>query len=82
MDEERFESLLDQVRELHRIADEITRSPRLRDNVRARLDLAGSVPSLPSDQRQVADDVVEALQYPRLTPAQARRLRKEFFGRR
>jgi hypothetical protein len=82
MDEERFESLFDQVRELHRLADEITRSPRLRDNVRARLDLTGEIPSLPSDQRQVADDAVDALQAPRLSSAQARRLRKEFFGRR
>jgi hypothetical protein len=82
MDEERFESLLDQVRELHRLADELTRSPRIRDNVRARLDLTGTAPSLPPEQRQVADEAVEAFQTPRLTSGQARRLRKEFFGRR
>jgi hypothetical protein len=80
VDEEHFESLLDQVRELHRLADKLTRSPRLNEHVRARLSWADP-PTLPTEQRELADEVVEALSTPRLTPSQLHRLQRAFFGR-
>ena len=83
VDGEKFESLLDQVRELHLLADELTYAkPRLHDNVRARLGwIRDRPPSLPPDQRQLADQAVEALTTPRLSSSQARRLEQAFFGR-
>ena len=82
IDEEKFESLLDQVRELHRIADELTREPqRLHAHVRARLHWERDPPSLPPRQRDVADKAVEALTQPRLTAGQSRELYRVFFGK-
>jgi hypothetical protein len=76
-----FESLLDQVRELHRRTDELTRSkPRLHEHIRARLSWEVP-PSVPSNQRELADEVVAALDAPRLTSAQSRRLWQMYFGR-
>jgi hypothetical protein len=80
VEEEHFESLLDQVRELHRLADKLTRSPRLNEHVRARLSWTDP-PTLPTEQRELADEVVEALSTPRLTPSQLHRLQRAFFGR-
>jgi hypothetical protein len=81
VDDEAFESLLDQVRDLHRRADEITREQnRLHDYVRARL-AWGDAPSLPRAQRDIADVVVGALSTPRLSHAQSRALYRAFFGR-
>jgi hypothetical protein len=81
VDDEHFESLLEQVRDLHRRADELTRSPRLHDHIRARLSWSREVPSVPSDQRELADEAVDALASPRLSSVQSRRLQKAFFGR-
>ena len=81
VDDEHFESLLEQVRDLHRRADELTRSPRLHDHIRARLSCSREVPSVPSDQRELADEAVDALASPRLSSVQSRRLQKTFFGR-
>ena len=81
IDEPQFDSLLEQVRDLHRIADELTRSPRLNEHIQARLSWSRDVPSVPSDQRDLADAVVDALAAPRLSSTQARRLRSAFFGR-
>jgi hypothetical protein len=81
VDDDTFESLLEQVRDLHRTADELTRSPRLHDHVRARLTWSRDVPSIPSDQRLLADEVVGALGSPRLSAAQSRELYRAFFGR-
>jgi hypothetical protein len=81
IDEGQFESLLDQVRELHRRTDEITRSKtRVHDHVRARLSW-NDPPSLPADQRELADDVVEALTTPRLSTRQSQRLWRAYFGK-
>jgi hypothetical protein len=69
------------VRELHRRTDELTRSKsRVHDNIRARLSW-NVAPSLPDDQRQLADEVVEALGRPRMTTSQSRQLYKAYFGR-
>ena len=38
-------------------------------------------PSLPFEQRELADEVVEALAKPRLSTTQARRLWRTYFGR-
>jgi hypothetical protein len=76
-----FQSLLEQVRELHRLADELTHSPRLHAHVRARLSWSTDVPSLPPDQLTLADEVVEMLGSPRLSSSQARELERAFFGR-
>jgi hypothetical protein len=81
VDDEHFESLLEQVRDLHRRADELTRSPRLHEHIRARLSWSREVPSVPSDQRELADEAVDALASPRLSSVQSRRLQKTFFGR-
>ena len=83
IEEREFESLLDQVRELHRRADEITRSKaRLDENIRARLRWEDSLaPTLPDEQRKLADEVVKALTGRRLTSRQSRRLHATYFGR-
>jgi hypothetical protein len=70
------------VRELHRRTDELTRErSRLHENVRARLSW-NNPPSLPSAQRELADEVVEALSRPRLSTSQSRQLYDAYFGRR
>lgn len=81
MEDEDFQTLLEQVRDLHRRTDEITRSKtRLHDHVRARLTWA-TPPSIPPDQRELADEVVEALDTPRLSTVQSQRLWRTYFGR-
>ena len=82
IDDVQFQSLLEQVRELHRVADELTReSTRIHATVRARMSWDRNPPSLPPEQRKVADDAVEALSTPRLSSSQARVLQRVFFGR-
>jgi hypothetical protein len=81
VDDAEFQSLLEQVRELHQLADELTRSPRLHEHVRARLTWSRDAPSVPQEQRDLADEVVEALALPRLSSSQARRLHNLFFSR-
>ena len=81
VDDEAFQTLLDQVRELHRRTDELTRSKtRVHDNIRARLSW-NEPPSLPSDQRQLADEVVDVLDNPRLSTVQSRQLWRTYFGK-
>lgn len=82
IDDEEFQTLLEQVRELHRRTDEITRSStRLHENVRARLNWNPDPPTLPPAQRELADEVVEVLEKPRLSSSQSRRLQRAFFGK-
>jgi hypothetical protein len=82
VDDVQFQALLEQVRELHQLADELTRSStRIHENVRARLSWAEEPPSLPSDQRELADKIVELLEQKRLSSSQARQLQRAFFGR-
>ena len=83
IDEGQFESLLDQVRELHRRTDEITREKvRFDAHVRARLRWDDrNAPPLPPGQRDLADEVVDVLSKPRLSSSQSRRLYRAFFGR-
>jgi hypothetical protein len=81
IDEGQFESLLEQVRELHRRTDEITRSKsRVHDHVRARLSWSDP-PNIPPRQRELADQVVDVLGKPRLSTAQSKRLWREYFGK-
>ena len=83
VDDDHFQSLLEQVQELHRLADEISREKvRFDAHVRARLswDDRGA-PILPREQRDLADEVVDALSKPRLSTSQSRRLHRAFFGR-
>ena len=81
IDDEVFQTLLEQVRELHRRTDELTRSrSRVHENVRARLSW-NVPPSLPTEQRELADEVVDALSAPRLSTYQSRQLYKAYFGR-
>jgi hypothetical protein len=76
-----FETLLEQVRDLHRRTDEITRSKtRVHQHIRARLTWSDP-PSLPPDQRMLADEVVNALDTPRLSSAQSRKLWRAYFDR-
>jgi hypothetical protein len=83
LDEAEFESLLDQVRDLHRRTDEITRSKtRLHENIRSQLRWERNPPTIPSEQRVLAERVVEILSKPRLSSGQARRLYETYFGRR
>jgi hypothetical protein len=80
--DEEFQSLLDQVRDLHRLADEVTREKtRIDENVRARLSWGSNPPVLPAEQRKLADEVVELLARPRLSSSQSRHLQQAFFGR-
>lgn len=81
MEDEVFQTLLEQVRELHRRTDELTRSKtRMHEHVRARLSW-NDPPSLPSEQRELADEVVEALATRKLSTAQSRQLWRTYFGR-
>jgi hypothetical protein len=81
VDNEMFQTLLEQVQELHRRTDEITRSrTAVHENIRARLSW-NSPPSLPGDQRNLADEVVDVLSNPRLSSSQSRQLYRAFFGR-
>ena len=81
IDDEVFQTLLEQVRELHRRTDELTRSrSRVHENIRARLTW-NVPPSLPSEQRELADEVVDALSAPKLSTYQSRQLYKAYFGR-
>jgi len=83
LDEAEFESLLDQVRDLHRRTDEITRSKnRLHEHIRSQLRWERDPPTIPSEQRVLAEIVVEILNKPRLSSSQARRLYETYFGRR
>jgi hypothetical protein len=81
IDDELFQTLLQQVRELHQRTDELTRAKsRLHENVRARLNWSPA-PSLPEAQRRIADEVVEVLNKPRLSHSQSRELYRTYFGR-
>ena len=83
LDEAEFESLLDQVRDLHRRTDEITRSKsRLHEHIRSQLRWERTPATVPPEQRFLAEQVVEALSKPRLSTSQARRLYEAYFGRR
>jgi hypothetical protein len=82
MDDERFETLIEQIRDLHRRTDELSR-PKVQsvhDSVRAQLDWK-TPPSLPKDQRNLAEEIVEALNTPRLSSAQSRRVWRTYFGK-
>jgi len=69
------------VRDLNRRTDELTRSKtRVHENIRARLSW-NVAPSLPTEQREIADEVVEALTQPRLSTSQSRLLYRAYFGR-
>ena len=82
VDDAQFQTLLEQVRELHRLADEVTReTSRIHTNVRAQMSWDRNPPSLPREQRELADAVVEALSNPRLSSSQSRTLQRAFFGR-
>ena len=82
IDDEQFESLLEQVRDLHRQADKITReTTRLQANVQARLSWQRDPPPLPSAQREIADAAIEILGERKLSSAQSLALQRAFFGR-
>ena len=77
-----FQSLLEQVRQLHQLADELTHSStRIHANVRARLNWSEEPPTLPPDQSKLADEGVEVLEKPQLSSSQARQLQRAFFGK-
>ena len=80
VEDEQFQSLLEQVRELHELADQLTRSPRLNEHIRARLNWE-TPPPVPVNQMKFAEQVVEVLTTPRLTSQQALELHRAFFGR-
>ena len=82
MEDEPFQTLIEQVRDLHRRTDELNRSKLLRthEHIRARLTW-NAPPSLPCDQRNLADEVVEVLSTPRLSSAQSRRLWRTYFDK-
>jgi hypothetical protein len=79
IDDVRFQTLLEQVRELHQLADELTHSPRIHTNVRARLYAYPHPPSLPQEQRELADEIVELIKDRRLSSRQAGQLERAFF---
>jgi hypothetical protein len=79
VDGKEFQTLLEQVRELHQLADELTHSPRIHTNVRARLYCYPHPPSLPQEQRKLADEIVELITNRRLSSRQAGQLERAFF---
>lgn len=80
VDDTQFQSLLEQVRELHRLADEATReTTRIHANVRARLSWDPNPPALPQVQRTIADEAVEILATAKLSSSQSRQLHRAFF---
>jgi len=82
IDDVQFQSLLEQVRELHQLADKLTHSnTRIHANVRARLNWDPQPPALPPEQRKLADEVVEVLEKTRLSSSQSRQLQRAFFGK-
>ena len=82
MDDEPFQTLLEQVRDLHRRTDELNRSKARSVHESIRAQLSWKTPSsLPRDQRNLADEVVEALTTPRLSSAQSRQLWRAYFGK-
>ena len=83
VNDEQFQSLLEQVRDLHQLADEISREKvRFDAHVRARLSWDNrNTPPLPPGQRDLADEVVDVLSKPRLSSSQSRQLYRVFFGR-
>ena len=82
IDDVQFQTLLEQVRELNQLADELTRSRgRLDQHVRARLNWGWDPPFLPAEQVTIADEVIEVLTKPRLSSSQSRQLHRAFFGR-
>ena len=82
IDDAQFQTLLEQVRELHQLADELTNSnTRIHANVRARLNWDPRPPTLPPEQRKIADEIVEVLGKPRLSSTQSRQLQRAFFGK-
>jgi len=83
VDDEQFQSLLEQVRDLHRLADELSREKvRFDAHVRARLRWdERNAPHLPAGQRDLADEVVDVLSRPRLSSSQSRQLYRVYFGR-
>jgi hypothetical protein len=82
VDDAQFQLLFEQVRDLHRLTDELTReSTRIHANVRARLNWDRNPPVLPAEQRKLADQVVEALNTPRLSSRQSEQLFRVYFGR-
>ena len=81
VDDAQFQTLLEQVRELHELTDALTHSStRIHANVRARLTW-NEPPTLPAEQRELADEIVRLLEQTRLSPSQARQLQRAFFGR-
>jgi hypothetical protein len=82
VDDREFESLLEQVRELHQLADELAPSKTwIEASVRARLSWDAEPAPLPPEQRELVDEVVEVLAKPRLSSWQARQLQRAFFGK-
>jgi hypothetical protein len=82
IDDAQFQTLLEQVRELHQRTDEIAQSStRIHAHVRARLSWDPEPPTLPSDQSELADEIVELLGQTQLSSSQFRQLQRAFFGR-
>ena len=79
--DDEFQSLLEQVQDLHRLADEVTRERRIQANVRARLSWDRNPPVLPPEQRKLADEAVNALDTPQLSSVQSRQLWRAYFGK-
>jgi hypothetical protein len=83
VDDTQFQTLLEQVRDLHRLADEISpEKSSFHAYVRARLSWEDrNAPPLPRAQRDLADEIVDVLSKPRLSSSQSRQLYRAFFGR-
>ena len=82
MDDKPFQTLIEQVRDLHRRTDELNHSKARGVHESIRAQLSWKTPaSLPRDQRNLADEVVEALTTPRLSSAQSRQLWRAYFGK-
>ena len=63
----------------NQLADELTHTPRIHTNVRARLYAYPDPPSLPQQQRELADEIIELIKDRRLSARQAGQLERAFF---
>jgi hypothetical protein len=81
IDEVLFRRMLERVCELRDLADHAHSRARVNAHVRARLNWSRQAPVLLPRQSELADEVVELLQKPRLSSYQSRELQRAFFGK-
>lgn len=80
--DDEFETMLARAKSFRRRVDEIgsVSGPVIVGNVRDRLRWRADVETLPPAQGELADEILELLANPSLSPQQAHQLERAFFG--